>query len=300
MERMNSCGRSDALQQRGSAEMLITIKRPWQVSRGLPFRKDLERSNGTAHTAHGWCMTPVLQAPDAQYVFINTRPEFSIHLSPPRSNVMVRLSTVLGFAFAAISVLIPGVLSQDIPACAQSCAQSAADSSGCSLTDTNCICTNPAFGSTGGLCIVQQCSSDDLQAAQNFFLSLCNAGTSSSSPSSDTSTGTGTSTGTDTSTPTNTSSTPLSTTNTTPLTTATSSTSTTPRTTTTSPSSTRTSSTSTTSSSSSSTPSNHATHDKPAGVLGCSARPRPGAVRVVKVVRENTEQGKKKRFAPRQ
>ncbi|KAH8985523.1 hypothetical protein EDB92DRAFT_1882135 [Lactarius akahatsu] len=180
---------------------------------------------------------------------------------------MVRLSTVLGFAFAATSVLIPGVLSQDIPACAQSCAQSAADSSGCSLADTNCICTSSAFASAGGLCIAQQCTPDEVQAAQNFFLSLCSgAGTSSSSPSSGTSTGTDTSTPTDTSTAINTSSvTPSSTTNTTPLTTATSST---PRTTTTSPSSTRTSSTSTTSSSSSSTPSNHATHDKPAGVLG--------------------------------
>ncbi|KAH9167130.1 hypothetical protein EDB89DRAFT_140674 [Lactarius sanguifluus] len=169
---------------------------------------------------------------------------------------MVRLSTVLGFAFAATSVLIPGVLSQDIPACAQSCAQSAADTSGCSLADTDCICTSSAFASAGGLCIAQQCTPDEVQAAQNFFLSLCGAGTSSSSPSSGTSTGTVTSTPTDT---------PESS-----VTPSSSSTTTTPRTTTTSPSSTRTSSTSTTSSSSSSssTPSNHATHDKPAGVLG--------------------------------
>lgn len=69
----------------------------------------------------------------SQYGFINTRPEFLISLSPPYSSVMVRLSTVLGFAFAAASVLIPGVLSQDIPACAQACAQTASDSSGCSL-----------------------------------------------------------------------------------------------------------------------------------------------------------------------
>ncbi|KAH8984808.1 hypothetical protein EDB86DRAFT_2962069, partial [Lactarius hatsudake] len=120
-------------------------------------------------------MPPVL--PGAGRPVFNTQPEFSIDLSPPRSNVM------------------------DIPACAQSCAQSAADSSGCSLADTNCICNSSAFASAGGLCIGQQCTPDEVQAAQNFFLSLCSGafvlfhvrrylnvntgtGTSSSSPSS--------------------------------------------------------------------------------------------------------------------
>ncbi|KAH9055391.1 hypothetical protein EDB87DRAFT_1688319 [Lactarius vividus] len=215
----------------------------------------------------GWCMTcmtPVLLAPDAQYVFINTRSAFLIDLSLPCSNVMVRLSTVFGFAFAATSVLIPGVLSQDVPACALACAQSVSDSSGCSLADTSCICTQ-TFLTAAGQCVGSQCTADEIQAAQSYFESLCGAtGTSSSSSSSETSS----TTETDTSTSTDVSSTiSSSTTSSRPLTTATSSTTTTPRTTTTtSPSSTRTSSTSTTSSSS--TPSNHATHDKPAGVLG--------------------------------
>jgi hypothetical protein len=43
---------------------------------------------------------------------------------------MVRLSA-LGFALAAASVLVPGVLSQSIPACATTCASSAAAAAGC-------------------------------------------------------------------------------------------------------------------------------------------------------------------------
>ncbi|KAI9452289.1 hypothetical protein BJY52DRAFT_1190419 [Lactarius psammicola] len=112
---------------------------------------------------------------------------------------MVRLSTVLGFAFAAASVLIPGVLSQDIPACAQTCAQTASDSSGCSLTDTNCICNSSTFAGAAGQCIAVQCTADEIQAAQAYFLSLCSAtGTTSSGSSSGTPT--------DTSTPTDTTS----------------------------------------------------------------------------------------------
>jgi hypothetical protein len=52
--------------------------------------------------------------------------------SPILASIMVRLSA-LGFAFAATSVLVPGVLSQSIPACAQSCATEASTASGCDM-----------------------------------------------------------------------------------------------------------------------------------------------------------------------
>ncbi|KAI9428896.1 hypothetical protein H4582DRAFT_428214 [Lactarius indigo] len=63
---------------------------------------------------------------------------------------------------------------------------SGADSSGCSLTDTNCICTNQTFATTAGGCIATECTSDEIDAAQAYLLSICGAAAPSSSiPSSD-------------------------------------------------------------------------------------------------------------------
>ncbi|KAN0127867.1 hypothetical protein V8E53_014314 [Lactarius tabidus] len=140
---------------------------------------------------------------------------------------MVRLSA-LGFALAAASVLVPGVLSQ-VPACAQTCATSAASSSSCTATDITCLCNSQAFQNAAQTCVETTCSSTDSAAAINYFEGLC--GASSSTLSSDISTGT--------------------------------------TRTTTSPSSTRSSTSPTTSTTTSSTSKpNHATRDQPAGVLG--------------------------------
>src|ERR1700677_2217743 len=105
---------------------------------------------------------------------------------------MVRLSA-LGFALAATSVLVPGVLSQ-VPACAQTCETSAASSAGCTLyvefhscvlesrrsnsmvfsrTDTTCLCGSQTFANDAGSCVETTCSSTDITAAINYFETLC-------------------------------------------------------------------------------------------------------------------------------
>ena len=112
---------------------------------------------------------------------------------------MVRISTALGFALATVSVLIPGVLSQEIPACAIICAEQAAGISSCSVyveflrksssvleffftfnldfffsrSDTACICGSQAFATAAGQCLSTTCDAADVQAAESYFLSLC-------------------------------------------------------------------------------------------------------------------------------
>ncbi|SRR6266404_1992276 len=66
-----------------------------------------------------------------------------IVLSPHSSAsvIMVRLSTVFGLALATTSVLIPGVLSQTLPPCAQTCVSGASTTSGCAL----CVGVSPSL-----------------------------------------------------------------------------------------------------------------------------------------------------------
>ncbi|KAI0264220.1 hypothetical protein BC834DRAFT_884307 [Gloeopeniophorella convolvens] len=97
---------------------------------------------------------------------------------------MVNVVTSLALAFASLFISSVAAQAQGVPACAQACAQQAASAANCSLTDTTCICTNPQFAAAGGVCLGASCTPADLQAAQNFFLSLCGVGTTSSSSSS--------------------------------------------------------------------------------------------------------------------
>ena len=84
----------------------------------------LAKCRGGERTA----IVPVLQAPRWLYKCHARMQNID---SPAYSSTMVRLSTVLGFALATASVFIPGVLSQDVPACGDPCAQQALSTSGC-------------------------------------------------------------------------------------------------------------------------------------------------------------------------
>ncbi|KAF8267927.1 hypothetical protein EI94DRAFT_1729033 [Lactarius quietus] len=170
---------------------------------------------------------------------------------PPYPNIMVRLSLV-GFALAAASVLVPGVLSQTPPACATTCATEVGTTLGCDPTTTACLCTQ-TFATDAGQCLAAECSAADLATAEAYFETLCGSTTSSVL-----STDTGTSSGTAT--------TPTTSTSGTLPTTSTSPTGTTSKPTTTGTSSTT--STSSTATPSSSSKPNHAMRDQPAGVLG--------------------------------
>jgi hypothetical protein len=102
-----------------------------EIGLGKLYRR-LDRSDGTTRSvATGDLFFRRQARPVWLYKY---RPSTNIdRYSPPYSNIMVCLSTVLGFALAATSVLIPGVLSQAIPACAEACAATASASSGCAL-----------------------------------------------------------------------------------------------------------------------------------------------------------------------
>ncbi|KAF8267925.1 hypothetical protein EI94DRAFT_1801053 [Lactarius quietus] len=151
---------------------------------------------------------------------------------------MVRLS-IVGFALAAASVLVPGVLSQTVPQCATTCAAEVGTTLGCNPSTPSCLCTQ-AFANDAGQCLAAECSSTDLATAESFFESLCGS-VSSSIAFTNTGISSSTTSGT------------LPTTSTSP-------TGATPKPTTTG--------TSTTTTPSSSSRPNHAMRDQPAGVLG--------------------------------
>ena len=108
--------------------------RPWQSLGGV---KKTEAAALRMLVATGPASRPALlsrrQPHPVQYGRYKYAPnaQSTIPPYPILSSTMVRLSA-LGFALAAASVLVPGVLSQ-VPACATSCATTAAASAGCDL-----------------------------------------------------------------------------------------------------------------------------------------------------------------------
>ena len=102
---------------------------PWQGPRDERTKR--WGCAGQCMTSRGYRQADHPAPAPPSFGFINTRSEYSITHSP-YPNIMVRLSAV-GFALTAASVLVPGVLSQSVPACAQTCATTAASASGCDL-----------------------------------------------------------------------------------------------------------------------------------------------------------------------
>ncbi|ESK89696.1 hypothetical protein Moror_16913 [Moniliophthora roreri MCA 2997] len=78
-----------------------------------------------------------------------------------------------------------------VPVCAQPCLTSAAGSSGCAVTDIQCLCSSSSFVSSVVQCAATVCTPEELASGQQALENTCDAITGTG-----TSTGTGTFTGT--------------------------------------------------------------------------------------------------------
>ncbi|KAJ9640630.1 uncharacterized protein PV06_02370 [Exophiala oligosperma] len=91
---------------------------------------------------------------------------------------LVALATKLALA-------IPQVDSSQLsglPPCARDAAAAALGSSGCSLSDTTCICNSKAFQEAITTTILQSCSTGDVQAAVAFGQTICGKGLGADAP----------------------------------------------------------------------------------------------------------------------
>ncbi|KAL6246694.1 hypothetical protein RBB50_006001 [Rhinocladiella similis] len=84
-----------------------------------------------------------------------------------------------------LALAIPQVDSSQLsglPPCARDAAAAALGSSGCSLSDTTCICNSKAFQDAITTTILQSCSTDDVQAAVAFGQTICGKALGAAAP----------------------------------------------------------------------------------------------------------------------
>ncbi|PIL29535.1 hypothetical protein GSI_08343 [Ganoderma sinense ZZ0214-1] len=85
--------------------------------------------------------------------------------------------------FALLSLALAAVLGSasaqldGLSACAINCLLTGIPSSGCSLTDTTCLCASTAFHDAVATCLETNCTADDITAVLAFEATEC--GTSS-------------------------------------------------------------------------------------------------------------------------
>ncbi|KAM5545257.1 hypothetical protein V8D89_001368 [Ganoderma adspersum] len=80
--------------------------------------------------------------------------------------------------FALLSLALAAVLgsaaAQDgLSACAINCLLTGIPSSGCSLTDTTCLCASTAFHDSVASCLESSCTADDITAVLAFEATEC-------------------------------------------------------------------------------------------------------------------------------
>ncbi|KAH8829063.1 hypothetical protein DL96DRAFT_1596527 [Flagelloscypha sp. PMI_526] len=87
-----------------------------------------------------------------------------------RSSLALLLFSLATFVAAAV----PG-----LPSCANSCADQAASTSGCSSTDTTCLCNSKSFVGATKQCAVHACGQDDQTTLNTALSDFCKQGSSS-------------------------------------------------------------------------------------------------------------------------
>ncbi|KAI1787795.1 hypothetical protein LXA43DRAFT_1027962 [Ganoderma leucocontextum] len=81
--------------------------------------------------------------------------------------------------FALLSLAVAAVISSacaqldGLSACAINCLATSIPVSGCSLTDTTCLCTSTAFHDAVASCLESDCTADDITAVLAFEDTTC-------------------------------------------------------------------------------------------------------------------------------
>ncbi|GAO50396.1 hypothetical protein G7K_4522-t1 [Saitoella complicata NRRL Y-17804] len=85
------------------------------------------------------------------------------------------LFSVLFTACLYMASIASAQSTDSIPACAVSCLTSLATSSGCSLTDFNCLCSSTSFVDSLTTCVTGACSATDQQTTFAYAENLCSS-----------------------------------------------------------------------------------------------------------------------------
>ncbi|KAJ3989637.1 hypothetical protein F5890DRAFT_1484863 [Lentinula detonsa] len=87
---------------------------------------------------------------------------------------------ILACAFAFAAVRVAEAQASDLPSCADGCIQTSLSALGCTLDDTNCLCTNSTFVSTVLQCSALNCTANEQATLNTDLNELCDIATSSS------------------------------------------------------------------------------------------------------------------------